>query len=137
VKEVYQYVHFGECQWNERAKEVVVHLCNTYDFLSLSDFYLRWQVVVDGVEWSADSLALEAVMPDDSAQVALKLPRALKAQNLVKQGQELLLNVDVCLKESTSWAQAGHSVAAHQYTLLSADRTQHPGKMKGKVDYQV
>ena len=137
VKEVYQYVHFGACDWNEQGREVVVHLCNTYDFLNLSDFYLRWNVVVDGVEWPADSVALDAVMPDDSLKVALKLPNALKAKKLVKKGQELLLNVEVCLKESGLWAKAGHTVAEHQYLLLQADWTKHPVKVKGKEDYQI
>lgn len=138
VKAVYQYVHFGACNWDIQAKEAVVHLCNTYDFLNLSDFYLRWNVVVDGVELPADSVNLTAVMPDDSLQLALNLPRNLKGKNLAKKGQELLLNVEVCLKEDGLWAKAGHVVAEQQYLLLQADAAKQTVKTKGaKGEYRV
>lgn len=46
---------------------------NTYDFLSLDKFYLRWQITKEGVCLESDSMELPAVMPNDSLLVTLKL----------------------------------------------------------------
>lgn len=116
VKAVYQYVHFGNCDINPKGKEVTVHLCNTYDFLSLDHFYLRWNAVVDGVELPADSINLSAVAPDDSLAINLKL-NGITVKQAAKKGQELMLNVAVCLKEAQPWAPAGHLLSHYQYTL--------------------
>lgn len=73
VKAVYQYVHFSEGKVNEKRNELNVTLYNTYDFLSLNRFYLRWQTVKNGVVLSSDSLELPDVAPDDSLNLSLKL----------------------------------------------------------------
>ena len=115
VKAVYQYVHFGNCDINPKGKEVTVHLCNTYDFLSLDHFYLRWNAVVDGVELPADSINLSAVAPDDSLAINLKL-NGITVKQAAKKGQELMLNVAVCLKEAAMGSCRTSVVALPIYT---------------------
>ena len=117
VKAVYQYVHFGFLGMDVKKDEASVLLKNTYDFLPLDGFYLRWQVVKDGVALAADSMMLDRVMPDDSLAVTLKL-NTLKLRQAQKAGEEVMLNLQVCKKEATPWAPAGHVVAQQQYTLL-------------------
>ena len=117
VKAVYQYVHFGFLGMDVKKDEASVLLKNTYDFLPLDGFYLRWQVVKDGVALAADSMMLDRVMPDDSLAVTLKL-NTLKLRQAQKAGEEVMLNLQVCKKEAAPWAPAGHVVAQQQYTLL-------------------
>ena len=137
VKAVYQYVHFGNCDINPKGKEVTVHLCNTYDFLSLDHFYLRWNAVVDGVELPADSINLSAVAPDDSLAINLKL-NGITVKQAAKKGQELMLNVAVCLKEAQPWAPAGHLLSHYQYTLNEGTAmANRPSTIKGKSTYRV
>ena len=117
VKAVYQYVHFGFLGMDVKKDEASVLLKNTYDFLPLDGFYLRWQAVKDGVALAADSMMLDRVMPDDSLAVTLKL-NTLKLRQAQKAGEEVMLNLQVCKKEAAPWAPAGHVVAQQQYTLL-------------------
>lgn len=136
VKAVYQYVHFGNCELDAKGKLATVHLCNTYDFLTLDRFYLRWNVLVDGVAMPADSVMLTSVLPNDS----LALPLTLNGVNLrsaAKKGQEVLLNVEVCLKERESWADAGHEVAQYQYCLAERIPFASGKSAKGKAVYRV
>ena len=117
VKAVYQYIRFA-CQGVDEAKnEVRVRLQNTYDFLSLEGFNLRWQAVVDGHLLAADSLELGGVMPDDSLTVSLKL-RGIELAQARREGREVMLNLSVSTRHPSVWAGAGHVVAQQQFELL-------------------
>ena len=118
VKAAHQFVKFRYMGTNENQTEAWVQLKNTYDFISLEDFYLRWQLVKDGYPLSADSLMLDAVQPDDSTLVTLALHDIDLAQ-AEKEGTEILLNLEVRQKEATRWASAGHEVALQQYELVA------------------
>ena len=118
VKAAHQFVKFRYMGTNEDKSEAWVQLKNTYDFISLEDFYLRWQLLKDGYPLSADSLMLDAVQPDDSTLVTLALHDIDLAQ-AEKEGTEILLNLEVRQKEATRWASAGHEVALQQYELVA------------------
>ncbi len=118
VKAVYQYVHFADKGVDLKRNEAKVLLKNTYDFLSLDKFYLRWQVVKDGVCLTPDSMKLPVVMPDDSLLVTLKL-KDIDLKKAAKEGEEVMLDLYVCCTDTESWAGAGHEVAKQQYELLS------------------
>ena len=118
VKAAHQFVKFRYMGTNENKTEAWVQLKNTYDFISLDDFYLRWQLLKDGYPLSADSLMLDAVQPDDSTLVALALHDIDLAQ-AEKEGTEILLNLEVRQKDATRWASAGHEVALQQYELVA------------------
>lgn len=116
VKAVYQYVHFANKGADFKRNEAKVLLKNTYDFLSLDKFYLRWQVVKDGVRMQPDSMMLPAVMPDDSLLVALNL-KGVNLKKAIKNGEEVMLDLYVCRTDAETWVGAGHEVAKQQYEL--------------------
>ena len=117
VKAVYQYVHFNFLGMDVAGNEVEVQLKNTYDFLPLDGFYLRWAAVENGRELTADSLLLDAVMPDDSVALKLRL-KDVDLRRAQKAGEEVMINLAVCKRESDSWCGTGHVVAQQQYELL-------------------
>ncbi len=118
VKAAHQFVKFRYLGTNEDKTEAQVQVKNTYDFISLEGFYLRWQFLKDGYPQPADSLMLEAVQPDDSTLVSLPL-HGIDLTQAEKEGTEILLNLEVRQKDATRWAGAGHSVALQQYELTA------------------
>lgn len=116
VKAVYQYVHFGEETVDLKRNTASVWVKNTYDFLSLNRFYLRWEVLKDGYVVSADSMNLPPVVPDDSLEVTLPL-QGVSLKKALKNGDDVMLNLFVCGKKAERWADSGHEVAQKQYEL--------------------
>ena len=59
VKAAHQFVKFRYMGTNENQTEAWVQLKNTYDFISLDDFYLRWQLVKDAISspWMTSTCA--------------------------------------------------------------------------------
>lgn len=131
VKAVYQYVHFTDKGTDLKRNEVKVLLKNTYDFLSLDKFYLRWQVVKDGVRMQPDSMMLPAVMPDDSLLVTLNL-KGVNLKKAIKNGEEVMLDLYVCRTDAETWASAGHEVAKQQYELSARKELPELKKLNGK-----
>ena len=117
VKSVYQYVHFSFVGMDEANNEAEVLLKNTYDFLSLDGFYLRWAAVKDGRELVADSMLLGDVAPDGSLKVKLKLSN-VDLRQARQDGEEVMLNLWICKRRADSWSESGHVVAQQQYELV-------------------
>ena len=118
VKAAHQFVKFSYAGTAEGMDESLIKLQNTYDFITLDGFYLRWQAVKDGHLMPADSLMLEGVQPDASTTVTLKL-HGVDLEKAQKEGTEILLNVEVRQKDATRWAPAGHCVAARQFEIVA------------------
>ena len=118
VKTVSQYVKLMNYGTTIDKNEVSIGVKNTYDFISLNGFYLRWQAVKNGYLMPADSLLLDNVLPDDSITVTLKLNGVDLAQAKEK-GEEVLLNLCVRQKNATRWSQPGHSVAQQQFEIMA------------------
>lgn len=131
VKAVYQYVHFANKGADFKRNEAKVLLKNTYDFLSLDKFYLRWQVVKDGVRMQPDSMMLPAVMPDDSLLVTLNL-KGINLKKAIKNGEEVMLDLFVCRTDAETWAGAGHEVAKQQYELSARKELPELKSLHGK-----
>lgn len=131
VKAVYQYVHFANKGADFKRNEAKVLLKNTYDFLSLDKFYLRWQVVKDGFRMQPDSMMLPAVMPDDSLLVALNL-KGVNLKKAIKNGEEVMLDLYVCRTDAETWAGAGHEVAKQQYELSARKELPELKSLHGK-----
>lgn len=117
VKAVYQYVHFAHLGTDINKNEVKILLKNTYNFLPLDGFYLRWEILEDGYISATDSLLPGHVMPDDSLAINIKL-HGINLSQAQKAGKEVMLNLAVCTKDASTWAKAGHTVAQQQYELL-------------------
>ncbi len=112
VKNVYQYIKFTN--FSKSAKRIQIQ--NKYDFITLDSFYLHYAVLVNGVEVEEGRIELPATAPN--AYATLTVPYTLPEGD-----DEVLLNVNVCLKEDALWADADYSVAAAQYTLRERPST--------------
>ena len=104
VKKVYQYVGF------DLTDQGKIRIRNRYCFHDLSAYMLRYELTRDGQVIRSGSQSMQPIQPGDSLD--LDLPCALPS------GEGMYhLNLSLELKEPTSWAPAGHSVAAEQLCL--------------------
>ena len=113
VKSVYQYIKF--VSFDASSKSLVIK--NAYDFISLGGFSLKYTLLSNGVEVESGVVELPDVAPN--AQAAVVIPYTASAV----EGEELLLNIDVCHKEAQLWVEAGYTVASKQYTLAKRPST--------------
>ncbi|MDO4930862.1 MAG: glycoside hydrolase family 2 TIM barrel-domain containing protein [Bacteroidales bacterium] len=107
VKKVYQYAKFT----NFDSDTKTLSLENWYDFTYLDEFDLKYTVLLDGKEVETGTLEVPSIAPDGKGTV--NIPYSTKAET----GVEMLLNVELCLKEDKSWADAGYAIAAEQFTI--------------------
>lgn len=109
VKKVYQAVRVA-------AADLVagtVTVTNRQLFLGLDDYDLRWEVTRDGERIQHGTLPAPGVKPGQTATVRIPLKRPASPEP----GAEYWLNLSFTLRSGTSWADAGHSVAAEQLAL--------------------
>ena len=106
VKRIYQYVKFGAI--NKAAKTVT--LANNYESMDLGGMTLTWAVLHEGYEVESGTFTLPALPAGSSKDITIPYTASME-------GGEYLLNVSINLAEATSWAEAGHSIAAVQYAL--------------------
>ncbi len=118
VKNVYQYVKFALDEVSEKKNQVVLTLQNTYDFISLEGFVLRYEIVKEGNIVSTQTVPLESVAPDKEMQLTLNLD-GINLKKEKKAGIEIMLNLYVCQTQPTVWSEANHVVAQTQFELAS------------------
>lgn len=118
VKAVYQYIKFNLVKTDASKNSATVSLKNTYDFISLDHFDLRWETVKNGYVTGVDSLVLPGVAPDDSISLSLAL-KGVEIAKTEENGDEVMLNLYVRRQGATVWADAGHLVAQKQFELTS------------------
>lgn len=107
VKQIYQYAQFG----NFYPSSKKVGLKNTYCFTNLDQFVLRYTVLADGREVESGEMETPAIKPGLQSFVTLPYTTVPEA------GKEYLLNLSLCLKENTPWAEAGYPVAQGQVVI--------------------
>ncbi len=108
VKKVYQYIKITS--FDSATKSVLIK--NDYDFIDLSAFGLTYTILANGRELSKGTVALPSAKP--GATVSVSLPYDFKAE----EATEYLITLNVCLKESTPWADAGYSIATEQFVIV-------------------
>ena len=118
VKAVQQYVKFRLVDVDKDKNTATVRLYNTYDFRSLDDFYLTWQVVSDGRGGKVKKTDIGNVQPDDSVTLTLKLPKT-NLRKAEADGIETMLTLNVCYREAQSYAPKGYSMAQKQFALTA------------------
>ena len=109
VKQIYQYVKFGT--YYPSTKRLT--FTNAYGFTNLNAYDLKYTVLADGEEVESTTTAMSGVRPGTS--LTLEIPYT----TTLEEGKEYFLNVSLCLKEATAWAEAGYPVASHQVQLQS------------------
>ena len=105
VKRIYQYVKFGNLDKSNRT----VTITNKYESINLGGMVLNWALLLDGTTVQEGSIALPSIPSGSSADI--EIPYTADGTG------EYLLNLSVCLPQATPWADAGHSVAANQYSV--------------------
>ena len=111
VKAVHQFVKFHYNGINKENNTARVTLINKYDFLSLAQFDLISEILVNGKKQSTKTQQLSAVAPGDSITLEIPFGDALKS------GDEVALNLQVVNRDATVYAAAGHDVASKQFIL--------------------
>ena len=76
VKAAHQFVKFAVKDINVKKNRATVTIYNDYDFTSLSDFNLVYEVVKEGRVVATRTVKLPAVKPSEECKLTLKLPKA-------------------------------------------------------------
>ncbi len=118
VKTVYQFVKFANLGRTPKKNSVQIRLYNHYNFIPLSKFDLRYQVVKEGAVVAERILPLQEIAPSDSVTLVLDLPK-INLSKSIENGEEVMVNLFVQLHEAESWAPAGHIMAKNQLQLAS------------------
>ena len=106
VKRIYQYVKFGNIDKNAKT----ISITNKYESIDLGGMTLTWTLLHEGNETESGSLTLPSIPSGSSKNITIPYTSNME-------GGEYLLNVSIHLASATSWAEAGHSIAATQYAL--------------------
>lgn len=117
VKAAHQFVKFELVSVDKDKNRATIKLTNKYDFLSLDEFKLVYEVVKNGKIVSKRDMNLPAVAPNGETTFTIKLPKASLKKSDDKD-IEVLLNLHVEFKNATNYAEAGHEVAHKQYVLV-------------------
>ncbi len=117
VKFAQQYVKIRLAGVDEKKNTVSLRLVNRYDFLSLADFDLVYELEENGHKLASKVQCLGDVAPNDSMTLTLPLKKKALAK-AKKQGEELMLNVFVKQREATPSTPAAHIVAKKQFVLV-------------------
>lgn len=120
VKKVYQYIKFREFSDGE------LELYNGYDFITLEGFAFTWKLLEDGAEAASGELTVPALPARSSAKVRLEVPEC-------SPGAACHLNVYAALKAGRGLLEAGHLVAAEQFTLAGVESVTFDTAAEGKI----
>lgn len=111
VKKVYQYVKFSN--FDVRNKRFALH--NQYAFRSLDDFELRYTLLRNGEEIETGSIELPPMPSGTQRSIAVPY------RSSIGDGADYHLNLALCLKAETPWAEAGYPIATEQFRLAERD----------------
>jgi beta-galactosidase len=106
VKKVYQYVKFRALDLDAGK----IELANRYDFISLDQFDLRWEVAADGRVVTSGMIEKLPVAPKERKAFTVRLPKILP-------GTEYFLNVAVVARDASAAIPKGHVLASDQFRL--------------------
>ena len=120
VKKVYQYIKISGPvlrQAQEPLRQAhgpcVIHLENRYTTYNLSQMDLHYKALHNGVEVASGVVGLPDTAPWNSCQVEIPVDKAVLANNEV----DIVLRVEVSLREASRWADAGHVVASEEFVI--------------------
>lgn len=114
VKRAHQYVGFEAVPF--RADQVLIE--NKYDFISLEDFDILWELLENGSPVSSGSIESPAIDPGDKAPFTLQLDK-----NILAPGKEYHLSVKAVTRKVSPMLPLGHVVAIEQFDLTPLSMT--------------
>ena len=117
VKAAHQFVKFAVKDINVKKNRATITIYNDYDFTSLADFNLVYEVLKEGRVVATRTVKLPDVKPSEECSLVLKLSKAeLKKAKANK--TETMLNVRLVRRKATTYCEAGHEEAMAQFTLV-------------------
>lgn len=105
VKKVYQYLKISS------AGKDKVDILNTYGFTGLDKFNLRYTLLHNGDVTATGGCILPHAAPGEKATLDIPYSEFMGTDG------EYFLNIEISLKNSCIWADAGHIVATEQIPL--------------------
>ncbi len=124
LKKVYQPVYGKLVAFNRQTRVATVQITNHNHHIGLDGYDAIWQLLVDGREAKAGSVALPTVAPGDKGTMTINLRDAIaeyaKTTGIAVKdilNKDVRLNLSVRLKTTCDWADAGHEVAFEQFTI--------------------
>lgn len=126
VKKVYQYINFDKDEKNR----IILH--NRYSAYNLNEFNLYYKLLKNGLSIKEEEIPLPDVRSGEKGYVNVPY------HNVITEDADYHLNLEVRLKNTCSWAEAGHVVATEQFTLKNAsERPITPSMMKTNDVFHV
>lgn len=107
VKKVYQNIKFISFTTSSK----ILRISNAYNFINTDAFVLKYTVLENGVAVETGQVDMPSIAPGRSGMVVVPYTTQPKAD------VETLLNLEVCQKEASLYAEAGYIVAWQQYAL--------------------
>ena len=111
-----------------------VMITNLRDFCTLDDCYLKWQIALNGEVIEQGTSPIDGIRPngflwdpaqkrverslfsvDPGNQKLLRIPCRIPDE--IESGKVCTLDIEICLKEDTLWAEADHQIACEQFIL--------------------
>jgi beta-galactosidase len=111
VKKVQQYIGFEA----ESLTKANIRIKNKYHFLNLNEFKGSWVLYKDGIQAKVGEIETLDIEPGKSKLVNIPIGK-------LDFDKEYTLNISFVLKESTIWADAGHTVAEEQFIIQKATK---------------
>lgn len=108
AKHVHQFVRFTGYDAETRQITIV----NRYNFLNLDQFTMHYEVLQDGKVVESGDMDMPALEPGQEITITLPV-----GSEFIYSDEETLLNVEARLKNATTWAEAGYTMAWEQFTL--------------------
>jgi beta-galactosidase len=129
VKKVYQYIKVRPVNLETYRFEVK----NMFDFISLKDYKIRWEVQANGVTVQKGELPVMNIAPRES-----KIVRIDDIKLQPKPGVEYYLNFYADKITGSEFIPAGFTVASEQYKLpVSMAACEAPSVLKQKVNVKT
>ena len=111
VKKVHQEIHFTK--FNAAKKSVT--LTNQFFFKNLSEYYLQWEIQINGVVTSKGKILELKIKPQQKETI--KIPFHIK-----KSSGEQILNLSIRTKERSFLLPKDHEVAWEQFELTEFEQ---------------
>lgn len=108
VKKVYQYVGFEPVD----LKKGMIRIKNKYDFTSLSEFDLDWEIMADGSVIQSGKLSLPDIEPGKSTDIAIPV-----TETGLLPGTEYFLNLIISRSDAWGIVPEDHVYATEQFRL--------------------
>ncbi|MDQ8205445.1 beta-galactosidase domain 4-containing protein, partial [Pelagicoccus sp. SDUM812003] len=109
VKKVYQFIKFRDYQPSDNSIEIA----NGYDFTSLADFVISWDLLENGEAIASGTLSQLDIAPGESRRVKLDTP------SLPSDSGEYMLNLSAKLRTEKPLLLRGVELAREQFALSS------------------